>query len=117
MRVPEWTKPGVWGAIIGGIATMIVGFSFVGWTTAGTTDRIASERASTAVVAVMVPYCIAKALRDTDPAKLAKFKTETSSYSRSDLVRTAGWATMTGMTEPDYALAQACSEKMYGAAS
>ena len=112
MTLPAWTKPGVWGAVIGGIGTMILGFSYMGWTTAGTTDRIASERASAAVVTAMVPYCVAKAQQDADPAKLAKFKTETSSYSRSDIVRSAGWATLGGMSAPDYALAQACSEKM-----
>jgi hypothetical protein len=117
MRIPDWIKPGVWGAVIGGIATMVVGFSYIGWSTAGTTDRIASERASTAVVTAMVPYCMAKAQQDADPTKLAKFKTETSSYSRNDLVRSAGWATLTGMNAPDSALAQACSEKMHGTAS
>lgn len=110
MKLPDWTKPGVWGAVIGGIATMILGFSYMGWTTAGSTDRIASERSSAAVVTALVPFCMAKAQVDADPAKLAKLKTEQSSYSRSDIVRTAGWATMPGMTAPDYALAQACSE-------
>ena len=117
MKLPDWTKPGIWGAVIGGIVTMIVGFSYIGWTTAGTTERIASERASAAVVSAMVPYCMAKAAQDADPAKLAKFKTETSSYSRSDIVRSAGWATLGTNTAPDYALAQACSEKMAGTTS
>ena len=55
------------------------GFSYLGWTTASSTDRIASERASAAVIAALVPYCIAKANQDVDPAKLAKFKAEKSS--------------------------------------
>ena len=117
MKLPEWTKPGIWGAVIGGVVTMIVGFSYMGWTTSGTTERMASERASAAVVTAMIPYCMAKATQDADPAKLAKFKTETSSYSRSDIVRSAGWATLGASTSPDYALAQACSEKMAGTAS
>ena len=31
-----WLKPGIWGAVIGSILTMIVGFSYGGWTTSGT---------------------------------------------------------------------------------
>ena len=116
MKLPDWTKPGLWGAIVGGIVTMILGFSYMGWTTAGSTDRIAAERASAAVTAALVPFCLAKAEGDVDPAKLAKLKTEQSSYSRSDMVRTAGWATMPGMVAPDYALAQACSERLQTAA-
>ena len=117
MKIPEWTKPGIWGAIIGSIATMIVGFSYAGWTTAGTTERMSSDRASAAVVSALVPYCTAKAMADADPAKMAKLKTETSSYSRSDMVRTAGWATLPGMTAPDSALADACSMKLQTASA
>jgi hypothetical protein len=117
MRTPEWTKPGIWGAIIGSIATMIVGFSYIGWNTAGTTERIASERADAAVVTALVPYCTAKAMADADPAPLAKLKAETSFYSRSDLVRKAGWATLPGMTTPNSALADACSAKLQTAST
>ena len=47
-------------------------------------------------------------------ASFAKFQTEQSSYSRSDLVMKAGWATIGGKTAPDNALARACSEKLHG---
>jgi hypothetical protein len=112
MKFPEWTTPGLWGAVIGAVATMIVGFSYGGWSTAGTSDRVASEKASVAVTAALVPFCVAKAKADTDAAKMTKLKSETSSYSRSDIVRASGWATMPGMTAPDYALASACAERM-----
>jgi hypothetical protein len=102
---------------VGAAATMIVGFSYMGWSTAGSTNRIATERASAAVVSALVPFCMAKAQHDVDPAKLAKFKSETSSYSRSDLVRSSGWATLPGMTAPDYALAQVCSERLQSASA
>ena len=112
MKLPEWTSPGVWGAVIGGVATMIIGFSYGGWTTAGSTARMVSEQSGAAVVAALAPFCVAKAQQDPDGAKLVKFKAEGSSYGRSDLVRTAGWATLAGMTTPDYALAQSCAERL-----
>ena len=45
----------------------------------------------------------------------AKFQTETSSYSRSDLVTKAGWATVGNEKSPNDALANACSDKLDGA--
>jgi len=112
MNVPSWTKPAVWGVVGGGLATAIVGFSYLGWSTAATADRMARERADSAVVMALVPFCAAKAQQDADAGKLAKFRSETSSWSRSEIVKAAGWATLPGMTEPDYALATACSDKL-----
>jgi len=114
MNLPEWVKPSIWGAVVGAVATMIVGFSAMGWTTGGTADRMANDRADAAVVAALVPFCVAKAEHDTDAAKLAKFKAEDSSYSRSQLVSDSGWATMPGMKTPDRGLASACSDKLLG---
>ncbi len=43
---PETTKKikfGVWGFICGAIVTMIIGFGWGGWTTAGTTQKMTDE--------------------------------------------------------------------------
>jgi hypothetical protein len=103
------------GVVIGGIATAVIGFSQLGWTTSGKAELLAQERASTAVVAALVPFCIAKAQQDPDKAIFTKFQAETSSYSRSDMVIKAGWATVGGETSPDNALARACSDKLSSA--
>ena len=78
-----------------------------------TAEQLAQERSDTAVVAALVPFCVIKAQQDPDLATLAKFQTEQSSYSRSDLVLKAGWATIGGKTSPDNALARACSDKLH----
>jgi hypothetical protein len=114
MRVPVWVKTGAWGGVIGAIAISILGFSQMGWTTGGSADRMATERANAAVVAALVPFCVAKAQQDADGAKLVKLGGESSSYSRRQIVIDAGWATMLGMTSPDNALASACSDKLQG---
>jgi hypothetical protein len=113
MQIPVWLKPGLWGAAIGAIGMATVGFSQLGWTTQGTAEQLASERSDAAVVAALVPFCVTKAQHDPDQATLAKFQTEQSSYSRSDLVMKAGWATIGGKTSPDNALARACSDKLH----
>lgn len=112
MNLPSGLKPGLWGAVAGAIATSIVGFSYLGWTTAGTAEKLAQETASTAVVAALVPFCVVKAEADPNQSTLTKFQAEQSSYSRSDIVMKAGWATLDGGTGSD-ALARACAEKLH----
>jgi len=91
----------------------IVGFSQLGWKTAASADNLAQERADTAVVAALLPFCVAKAEEGTEQAALAKFRAEQSSFSRYDLVTKAGWATFGVANTPDSALARACAVKLY----
>ena len=114
MQIPVWLKPGLWGAAIGAIGMAIVGFSQLGWKTEGTAKQLAQERADTAVVAALVPFCVAKAQVDSQQAALANFRAEQSSYSRSDLVMKAGWATIGIAKSPNSTLARECSEQLYG---
>jgi hypothetical protein len=113
MKIPVWLKPGLWGAASGAIIMAIVGFAQLGWKTAATAEQLAQERSDTAVVAALVPFCVAKAQVDTEQASLAKFRAEQSSFSRSDLVIKAGWASFGVGGSPDSALARACSVKLY----
>jgi hypothetical protein len=108
----DYIKPGLWGAFGGAIAMTIVGFWGLGWTTAASADRAAKDRADTAVIAALVPFCIVNANRDTETAKLVTFRAEESSYKRTQLVTDAGWASMPGTSSPNYALARACSEML-----
>ena len=113
MEVPVWTKPALWGAVAGAIGMAIVGFSQLGWKTAGSAERFAQDRADTAVVVAMVPFCVIKAQQDPDKAMLVKLRAEDSSYSRDEMVTKAGWATVGGDASPDGALVNACSEKLH----
>ena len=114
MQIPVWLKPGLWGAASGAVAMAIVGFSQLGWKTEGTAEQLAQDRADTAVISALVPFCVAKAQTETQQAALASFQAEQSSYSRSDLVVKAGWATLGIAKSPDNSLARACSAKLYG---
>jgi hypothetical protein len=113
MQIPVWIKPAVWGAVAGAIGIAIVGFSQFGWRTATSAEQFAQDRADTAVVAALVPFCVSKAQQDPDKATLAKLHAEDSSYTRSGMVTKAGWATVGGDTSPDSALADACSQKLH----
>jgi hypothetical protein len=115
VKIPVWLKPGAWGVVAGAIAMASIGFSQLGWTTSEKAEQLAKERANIAVVAALVPFCVAKAQQDPDKSIYAKFQTETSSYSRSDVVMKAGWATVGNEKSPDNALARACSEQLTSA--
>ena len=113
MQLPSYVKPGLWGAVAGAVAISIVGFSYLGWTTSTTAEKLAQDKANTAVVAALVPFCVLKAQTDPNLATLTKFKAEQSSYSRSDIVMKAGWATLGSQTTGSDALARACAETLH----
>ncbi len=113
MEIPSGVKPGLWGAAAGAIVMAVVGFSYLGWTTNATAEKLAQETAATAVVSALVPFCVVKAEADPNQATLTKFKAEQSSYSRSDIVMKAGWATLDGKSNGSDALARTCAEKLH----
>jgi len=60
MKIHPGVKPAVWGAVAGAVAVTVVGFSSLGWTLGSTAERMATQRAETAVVAVLAPICVEK---------------------------------------------------------
>ena len=107
-------KPGIWGAVIGAAAISVVGFSSLGWTLGSTAERMAKERAQTAVVDVLAPICVEKFQHQTDAAtKLIEFK-KVSSWDRRSFIEKGGWATMAGSDAPNSAVVSACAERLGG---
>jgi len=112
MNTPEWLKPGIYGAVVGAVVVGIVGFSWGGWVTGGTADKMASDKARYEVVAALVPICLEQSKQDPQLTEtLAQLKAA-SSYKRSGMLMDAGWATMPGSADPDRAVASACIEKL-----
>src|SRR3989442_7607437 len=113
MQVPSETKPALWGAAGGAIALAIVGFTWGGWMTTGTANKLADQRADTAVVAILTPICVDKFQQHGDAtANLVALKKISSSWEQGNFVEKGGWATRPGATSPYYVLARACPEKL-----
>jgi hypothetical protein len=112
MNAPEWLKPGIYGAVIGAVFVGVVGFSWGGWVTGGTSNDRAMAMSRNDVVASMVPVCLDMAR--SDPARADKLATirAASTYQRRDALMTAGWATMPGTDAPDRDIAQACLKEL-----
>jgi dienelactone hydrolase len=112
MKIPEWVKPGLYGAATGAVALAIVGFSWGGWVTGSTAQNMASDMARTQVVAALVPICVEQSKHDPKVDEtLAKMKAAMS-YRRSDMLMKAGWATMPGSNDPDSYVARACMDTL-----
>ncbi|MDF0601903.1 hypothetical protein P1J78_14255 [Psychromarinibacter sp. C21-152] len=108
MNTPEWLKPGLYGAMIGAVFVGVVGFTWGGWVTGGTSNDRAMAMSRDTVVASMVPVCLDMAR--SDPARADKMATirAASTYQRRDALMEAGWATMPGTDAPDRDIAQGC---------
>lgn len=112
MKNLEWVKPAVSGALIGAVAAIAVGFSYGGWITGGTSQRLIASNMSDGVAIALTPYCLEKS--KSDPAAiniLAEFKAAPI-YSRRSLIEKTGWATPLGTELPNAALATACGNEL-----
>jgi len=96
-----WLKPALWGAVLGSVATMILGFGWMGWTLGGTAERMAAERANGAVVVALTPSCISRFMQQPNAAG-----------KQRECVEAGGWATPVGDKAPNSELANACAERL-----
>jgi hypothetical protein len=108
MNLPEWLKPGLMGAAAGAAVLAYVGFSWGGWVTGGTAEKLASEQAQLEVVAALVPICLDQYQRDPNSGTTIAELKGASTYQRRDILIEAGWATMPGATEASNSVANAC---------
>ena len=101
------------GTAIGAVASMVIGFSWGGWMTGSTANRLAGERADTAVVTALTPICVEKFLQNSDAkANLAVLQKISSNWEQGEYLQKGGWATQPGAISSDYHLARACAEKL-----
>ncbi len=118
MQIPTWTKPGITGAIVGALATMIIGFSQGGWYSGGSAERLAQQRSEVAVIDALVPICISQSKLDPDTtAKLGQLVAMKTSYEQRDFVISSGWATMPASDGPNRDLASKCADALVKSAA
>ena len=111
METPTWLKPAITGGIVGGLATMITGFSYGGWMLGSSAETMAEQRSTASVTEALVPVCIGQSNADPEAVgKLAALKALTSPYQQREFVMKSGWATMPASETPNDDLAAACAE-------
>jgi hypothetical protein len=103
------------GALIGFVATCVIGFGWGGWTLGSTAKQMAFTSATAAVVGVLAPMCADKFQLAADaPAQLAELK-KIGSWQQANFVEKGGWATTTGTRSTDSAVAEACANLLRSA--
>jgi predicted DNA-binding protein (MmcQ/YjbR family) len=90
------------------IATIVLGFSWGGWTTAGKARYAAEGMVSDAVAKRLAPICVVQFKADPDRAQKLKQLSEVSSYEKGDYVKKQGWATIAGEEGPNSRVADEC---------
>ena len=111
LQIP-WLKQAAWGVVIGSVGTMIVGFSWLGWTLGSTAERMAVERANSALVVALTPSCVARFMGQPGAAlKLAEFQ-KIDSWKQADFIEAGGWATPRGEKTPNSGVANACAAEL-----
>lgn len=117
-QMPVWIKPVLWGAVAGSVATMIIGFSYGGWTTSSTSARLAKVQADAAVTTALVPICVAKSKADgAGVKKIGELRALASTYDQRDFVTKTGWATVPGSDDANSDVAAACAAALLKTAS
>ena len=111
LQVP-WLKPAAWGVVVGAVGTMILGFSWLGWTLGSTAERMAVERSNSAVIAALTPSCVARFMQQPNAlAKLAEFQ-KIEAWKQREFIETGGWANSRGDKTPHAGVANACAEEL-----
>ena len=117
-QMPLWIKPVLWGAVAGSVVTMIIGFSYGGWTTSSTSARLAKVQADAAVTTALVPICVAKSKADgAGVKKMGELRALASTYDQRDFVTKTGWATVPGSEDANSDVAGACAAALLKTAS
>lgn len=113
MNTPSSIRPGIYGALIGGIIAIAVGFGPGGWYLGSTAESMAVQRSKVAVIDALVPLCVGNQQVDPDSAsKLAMLAAMKTTYEQRDFVMKAGWATLPPSELPNRELAVACADAL-----
>ncbi len=99
-----------WACVATAVATMIIGFSWGGWVTGGTSRSLAMTAGDASRAELASVICVERFKAAPDSAaKLVEFKAITDSYKKRQFVETGGWANMPGQKTSDRRAAEGCA--------
>ena len=117
MNMPTNTKPWIQGAVVGAIALAIVGFTWGGWVTGGTSAKSSAVASHEAVVAALAPICVERFRAQPDAIVKTDALMKGSSWDRGNIIEQSGYATMPGSKTADSDVARACAAILATAAA
>ncbi|MGK6312609.1 hypothetical protein [Neorhizobium sp. DT-125] len=100
----------VWTCLMTAAATMIVGFTWGGWVTGGTSLTAAEAAGDIARGELASAVCVERFNAAPDAtSRLMEFKAIPDSYKKRQFIEAGGWATMPGQTSPDRRSVDGCA--------
>lgn len=97
-------KYGVLGLIIGAIVAIVIGFSWGGWVTAGTSQKISTD----AVLASQAAICVAQFMKEPNSQERLKEFENIDTYKRYEFIEKSGWDIMPGQKGASSGVSSAC---------
>jgi hypothetical protein len=97
-------KYGVWGLICGAIVSIVIGFAWGGWVTAGTNQKMSSD----AVLATQAAICVAQYVKEPNSKEKLKEYEAVDSYKRYEFIEKGGWDKMPGQKNASSGVSSAC---------
>lgn len=99
-------KYGIWGLILGAGAAMIVGFSWGGWTTRGTSVAMTDA----AVLTTRVAICVAQFVKAPNDQQRLKELKAISTWERAAYIEKGGWDRMPGEEKASDTVSRPCAD-------
>jgi hypothetical protein len=101
-----------WSCAACAVATVVVGFTWGGWTTGGTARTMAQDAALSSRNELAAAVCVDRFKATSDaPTQLVALKA-LQSWGRGDFVEKGGWAAMPDKIEPGKGAARLCGDKL-----
>lgn len=95
MNIPVWIKPAAYGAVVGGIAVAIVGFTWGGWVTGGSAQASALAAADSSRTDLAAAVCVQNFMADESARdNLAELKGLARATQQRDFIEAGNWAAM-----------------------
>ena len=103
-------KYGGWGLVLGAGAAMIVGFSWGGWNTRGTSQQMTDA----AVLGARSAICVAQFTKAPNDQKRLKELKAINTWERAGFIEKGGWDKMPGEEKANDYVARACADGLDG---
>lgn len=104
------------GALLGAVATVLIGFTIGGWTLGRSAEMMATEAHKEGGVNALAPLCVEKIESSADVEKHRVALKDKTSFQRSSYVEENGFSTFHGNEKPTPGVSLACA-KLLSAAS
>src|SRR6185437_3744309 len=101
-----------WCCVLSAIATIVVGFTWGGWTTGGSAAAMAESAAAGARAKLAAAICTAQFNHSSDAAVQLAALNKLDHWDRADFIKKGGWASLPGMTDPVSGAADLCAEQL-----